>query len=72
MTKDEIEAAWAHLPGNTQVVILGRPRRPDGDRYFETVDIVRTIDERAESVDLDGDILRRFLDGETIIALEIN
>ena len=71
MTKDEIEAAWAHLPGNAEVVILGRPRRPDGDRYFEVVDLVREINEKTDSVDIDEDILCRFLDGETIIALEI-
>ena len=70
MTKDEIEVAWAHLPGNAQVVILGWPRRPDGDRYFEAVDVVKVLDDRTDSVDLDGDILRRFLNDETIIALE--
>lgn len=71
MTKDEIEAAWAQLPGNAQVAILGNPRRPDGDRYFEVVDVVRAIDQ-SDSVDLDDDVLRRFIDGETIIALDIN
>ena len=72
MTKDEIEAAWAHLPGNAHVVILGRPRRPGGDRYFEAVGVVRAIEDRANSVDLDEDILRLFLEGETIIALDID
>ena len=70
MTKDEIEAAWAHLPGDAQVVILGRPRRPDGDRYLEAVSVVTAIDDQIGSVDLDGDILRRFLNDEPIIALD--